>query len=102
VTTPATRSGRRAPSAFAKTPPRLWPMITTRRPVISASASSRSSNRVHAASEQETFARIPARLVCQSAARSHCVMVPSEPSPAKKPGIRSTPRPSPDGTPAPR
>ena len=32
VTTPATRSGRRAPSAFAKTPPRLWPMITTRSP----------------------------------------------------------------------
>ena len=68
-------------------------MITTRSPVRSARHSSRSSSRVHATSEQATFARMPARLVRQPAARSHCVIVPSEPSPARKPGISSTPRP---------
>ena len=101
-TTPDTRSGRRAPSALANTPPRLWPTITTRSPVRSASRSNRSSIRAHATSEQATLARMPARMVCQPAARSHWVIVPSDPSPARKPGISSTPRPSPPGTPRPR
>ncbi len=100
-TMPETSSGRRAASALANTPPRLWPITTTRSPVDSASRSSRSSSRAQATSEQSTFARIPARFVCQPAARSQRVIVASEPSPAMKPGISSTPRPSPSGTPAP-
>ena len=102
VTTPHTRSGRPAASALAKMPPRLWPMITTRSPVDSASASSRASIRSQAAAEQLTFARMPADLVHQPAARSQWVSVASDPSPARKPGISSTPRPFPSGTPAPR
>ena len=75
ATTPATRSGRRAASALANTPPRLWPMIDDAvagplgerlEPLLQPRA-----RRLRAA----TFARIPARLVCQPAPRSHCVIV---------------------------
>ena len=63
VTMPDTRSGRRAATTRASTPPRLWPMIATRWPVRAASASSRSSIRSHASCEQPTLARMPARRV---------------------------------------
>src|SRR4051794_15334296 len=98
---PATSSGRRAASAFAKMPPRLWPMIATGSPAFSASASRRTSSRRQAASEQLTLERMPARRVRYSWARSHEVSVARLPSPAKKPGISRTGRPSPGRTPSP-
>ncbi len=63
VTIAETRSGRRAPSARAKTPPRLWPMITTRSSWRSAMCSSRASRRLQASSEQSKLARMPVRWV---------------------------------------
>ncbi len=45
MTIPETRSGRRAASTRAKTPPRLWPMIATRSPEASAKPSRRASSR---------------------------------------------------------
>ena len=60
---PETRSGRRAASARANTPPRLWPTIVTLPPTWSEKPSSRASSRLHDSSEQATLARIPARRV---------------------------------------
>ena len=63
VTRPSTRSGRRTATTRASTPPRLWPTSVTRRPVRSASASTRCSRRRQYSSEQPTLARMPARRV---------------------------------------
>ena len=63
VTMPSTSSGRRAASAFANTPPRLWPMTITRSSWRSAMCSSRASSRRHASSEQSKLARMPVRWV---------------------------------------
>ncbi len=90
---PDTRSGRRAASARAKTPPRLWPMIATRCPVVSAKPSSRASSRgAGLLGAAHVGAHAGASASGSRCARSHAVIVASEPSPAMKPGMSSTGR----------
>ena len=100
VTMPATRSGRRAASARANMPPRLWPMIATRSPVALGEAPRAAPPAARRPPRSSRRWRGCRRGACGSRSRAaSCVIVASEPSPAMKPGISSTGRPSPAGTP---
>ena len=82
-------------------PPRLWPMIATFWPCVSAIVSMRSSSRSTVSAEQSMFDRKPALRVLWPVRLSQRVMNASVSSPARKPGIRSTGWPAASGTPSP-
>src|ERR687897_77732 len=96
-----TRSGRRCASARAKWPPRLCPTSATRRPWRWWSSSTLRSTRSSARSEQSTLATNPQPYGRWPIRRSQAASTSSVESPAKKPGIKTTGRPSPWTTPRP-
>ena len=94
--------GRREASTLARPPPRLWPTIAARRPCSRDELLEPLLEPRHRAPEQLTLATIPALLGRWPARRSQSAISASEPSPARKPGIRSTGWPRPSSTPSPR
>ena len=103
VTSPQTRSGRRAASTLARPPPRLWPITTARLPC--------SATTLLEALLEPLEPRRPSRRRWRACPPWRCGSRPaaaswpsgaSEPSPARKPGISSTGRPRPSSSPSPR
>ena len=96
-----TRSGRRWPSAFARCPPRLWPISASCRPALLVIRSARASSALIAVFEQPTFQAMPERCGACPIRSSQPAITDIDESPARNPGISITGPPLPRGTPLP-